>query len=223
MASPKITRICRICGSQFRPLTYRQRLCSQKCRVSTRIKQITLVCRECGKEYTREPNQVRSGRKYFCSRECSSQHGQPFEKKFWAKVEKTENCWLWRGTLSNKGYGVTRFNKRRMLAHRVSFEIHHFPIPKGLEVLHLCDTPACVNPEHLETGTHSANMADCARKKHNCFGERQGSAKLTDKKVREARHLRFQGFTYLEISKHFNVTRHAISCAIRGKTWKHVS
>jgi len=223
MSKLKITRICRICNAPFNPRNQNQTLCSWACRAKSKITLVTLLCRECGKKYTREPNQVKNGRKYFCSRECGFKHGKPFEKKFWAKIEKTESCWLWRGTLNNRGYGVTRFKDKSALAHRVSFEIHNKPIPKGMEVMHLCDTPPCVNPKHLKVGTHAENMADCVNKKRNPYGEKHFFAKLTEETVKEAIELRAKGFTYVELGKHFNISRHSISLAIRGQTWKHLT
>lgn len=223
MASHKITRFCRVCGNQFNTYKKSQTLCSWDCRAKSKVTRITFICRECGNEFTREPNQAKSGRIYFCGRECSFKHGKPFEKKFWAKVSKTETCWLWLGTPNNKGYGATRFKGRRALAHRVSFEIHNYPIPKGLEVLHSCDTPACVNPAHLNLGTHRSNMTDCVQKDRQCRGERNGHAKFTDESVKEARRLRSTGATYLELEKHFNISRQTISRAVRGETWKHIN
>jgi hypothetical protein len=79
---------------------------------------------------------------------------------FWTRVYKTDTCWFWIGTLSKRGYGWFGIRKQPMAAHRVSWIAHFGEIPDGLEVLHKCDTPQCVNPEHLEIGTHAKNIKD---------------------------------------------------------------
>lgn len=67
-------------------------------------------------------------------------------------------CILWDHAFNSNGYGVVRHNGRLALAHRVAYETAVGPIPTGLELDHLCRTPACVNPEHLEPVTHQENM-----------------------------------------------------------------
>lgn len=69
--------------------------------------------------------------------------------------EPNTGCWLWLGTLDNKGYGRIG---RGSLAHRVAYELVVGPIPEGLELDHLCRTPACCNPAHLDPVTHAENM-----------------------------------------------------------------
>lgn len=88
------------------------------------------------------------------------------EARFWKRVEKTETCWFWKGTHLSNGYAVISLGKRdvKMLAHRFSWALAYGPIPEGLHVLHHCDTPGCVRPDHLFIGTHADNMADMARK-----------------------------------------------------------
>jgi hypothetical protein len=93
--------------------------------------------------------------------------------RFWAKVRQTEYCWLWTGSANRKGYGNfwpvshRRPGSRTMLAHRFSWELHFGPIPRGLFVLHECDNPFCVRPDHLFLGTQVDNMRDCHRKDRN--------------------------------------------------------
>lgn len=68
-------------------------------------------------------------------------------------------CWGWNGRILG-GYGVIqRFNKTKG-AHRVSYEIHHGPIPDGMMIMHKCDNKICTNPEHLEAGTSRQNVKD---------------------------------------------------------------
>lgn len=89
------------------------------------------------------------------------------EARFWAKVNKTPTCWLWTAS-ATKGYG--QFVSARPgyqshhQSHRVSYEIAHGSIPNGMSVLHRCDVPLCVNPDHLFLGTQSDNLADARAK-----------------------------------------------------------
>lgn len=81
-------------------------------------------------------------------------------ERFWAKVERDDDCWIWTGALVGAGYG--HFNqggeKRMMLAHRWAYEETRGPIPEGLVLDHLCMTKACVNPAHLEPVTQAVNI-----------------------------------------------------------------
>ena len=81
---------------------------------------------------------------------------QPVAVRFWAKVEKTETCWLWTGARSS-GYGRFRVGGRIIYAHRWSYEQVHGPIPDGLEIDHLCRVRHCVNPADLEVVTSREN------------------------------------------------------------------
>lgn len=78
-----------------------------------------------------------------------------------SQPEPNTGCWLWTGSARQSGRGDVRLpNPSRSIgAHRLAYELTKGPVPSGLEVCHLCDTPACVNPDHLVAGTHQFNMA----------------------------------------------------------------
>jgi len=88
------------------------------------------------------------------------------EERFWAKVEKTDDCWLWTGATFGDGYG----NCSRLRAHRVSWELANGPVPGGLCVLHHCDRPLCVRPRHLFLGTRKDNSDDKIAKGRHYWG-----------------------------------------------------
>lgn len=85
------------------------------------------------------------------------------EARFWANVEKTEECWVWLPARDGKLYGVFKALGEKT-AHRVSW-VHHFgPIPRGMCVCHTCDNPVCIFPDHLFLGSHKDNMRDMSAK-----------------------------------------------------------
>lgn len=84
-------------------------------------------------------------------------------ERFLKKVNKTDGCWLWTGCVAGR-YGLIRDNHKGLRAHRVSHQLFKGPTPSDLEVMHTCDNPVCVNPEHLVLGTHTDNMRDMFKK-----------------------------------------------------------
>ena len=87
-------------------------------------------------------------------------HGLSIVERWQKYVKQTPACWLWIGFCDEHGYGRLHVAGRPDLAHRLSWEIHYGAVPQGRYVLHKCDTPACVNPEHLYLGTQVDTIAD---------------------------------------------------------------
>lgn len=112
------------------------------------------------------------------------------------------------------------------LAHRLSWELFRGTIPTGAHVLHKCDTPACVNPDHLFLGTHSENMADMVRKgrSRGAVGVRNGSARLSEDDVREIRRVyALGGVSIRQIARRHGVSFGTIQELLAGKAWRHVA
>lgn len=83
--------------------------------------------------------------------------GSVTEERFWAKVEKTEDCWLWTGAKTRGDYGSFKSGGKVVKPHRYSFELLNGPIPPGLCVDHICHVRLCVRPEHLRLATNKQN------------------------------------------------------------------
>ena len=79
--------------------------------------------------------------------------------RFWSKVKPTDYCWTWEGCKNEDGYGNFR-HLGESLAHRISYQLIHGNISMEDQVLHSCDNPSCVNPDHLWIGNHQDNMKD---------------------------------------------------------------
>lgn len=151
-------------------------------------------------------------------------------ERFFQKVDKTNGgCWVWRGAVNNKGYGIFNYCGVTKLAHRVSWEFAKGRIPICMNVLHKCDTPRCVNPEHLFLGTQKDNMQDCSSKNRihvnwpaRC-GEKHGRSKLTEKQVKEIFRRRTQGEIGTKLATEFGVSRWTILQIVSGRAWKYLN
>jgi HNH endonuclease len=156
-------------------------------------------------------------------------------QRFWAYVQKTTTCWLWIGAKTKQGYGVLRIDGKNILVHRLSFELHVGPIPKGMYVLHRCDVRACILPEDLFLGTHLDNIHDMVQKNRHMTAKRLASplrgsqhpnAKLTEQSVSEI-YQRFQAAQgqlgiRTQLARELHVSISTISNVLKGEAWRHV-
>lgn len=94
-----------------------------------------------------------------------SEYTTSFRARFWSKVQRSPTgCWEWTRYRDRKGYGRFNVNNTPRLAHRVAWEVTYGAVPDGMCVLHRCDNPPCVNPDHLWLGVVADNQRDMARK-----------------------------------------------------------
>lgn len=130
-----------------------------------------------------------------------------------------EACWLWTRGLSSDGYGRIYLPgaRRATQAHRAAYEDAVGPIPPGKEVLHQCDTPACINPRHLRVGSHAENMAEMSARDRASRGQGNPRTKLTDEQVAEARRLAASGVPQKEIAALMQVSQPFMSRLVRGE------
>jgi hypothetical protein len=145
--------------------------------------------------------------------------------RFWKKVRKAETCWFWTAATKANGYGtIGRGGRGKGMeyAHRVSWEIHNGPVPKGLMVLHKCDVRACVNPDHLFLGTCDDNLKDCAAKGRMHPGEKNAGHKLKEQDVRLVRQLAASGIVHRLIAQAFGISRGQVGRIVDRTKWRHV-
>ncbi len=114
-------------------------------------------------------------------------HGSTVKERLeaYSVADPNSGCWLWVAAVSHNGYGLLGTGPGERRTHRLSYTEFKGPIPKGIKVLHRCDTPCCVNPEHLRLGTQQDNLTDMVQRGRSCFGELNGTAKLTNTEVLE--------------------------------------
>lgn len=155
-------------------------------------------------------------------------------KRFTKRINKQSNgCWLWEGSTDGR-YGRFLICGKYLAAHRFAYELWVNEIPPKHCVMHVCDTPLCVNPAHLRTGTAKANQQDRRNKgRHfvNCVpeakvcngkiakGSAHWSSKLTEEQVLAIRASPETGY---KLAKQYNVTQTTIHEIRKRKKWKHI-
>lgn len=131
-------------------------------------------------------------------------------------------CILWDGATYPTGYGRLYREGRTRYAHRDAYERAHGPIPRGMVVMHTCDTPACVNPDHLKLGTQADNLADMYAKGRGrkANGADHGLAVLTAEKAiaiyRDPR-------PKLRIAREYGIGCTTVGDIKKGRCWSHVT
>jgi hypothetical protein len=131
-----------------------------------------------------------------------------------------EGCWLYQGSLTTGGYGQFWWKGKNNRAHRVSFQLAYGDIHEYAIVRHKCHTPRCVNPKHLEIGTHADNMWDMVNAKRQASGAQNGNSRLVETEVAEivVRYLT-ETVSMAELGRSFGVSDVAVSGILHGKLW----
>lgn len=156
-------------------------------------------------------------------------HQAPMEQRFWRFVDKKsdDECWEWLGSKRPNGYGqISRPTRKEsgVSAHRYSWELaNKSTIPENMVVMHSCDNPSCVNPNHLSIGTHQENALDMIRKGRNRVvapkGEWNGKSILTEEMVKE---IRSSTLSHAALGRKLGVSPNCVRGVRIGRTWSHV-
>lgn len=169
------------------------------------------VCSICGNP--------RKAERMFCSRTCANinqrmvwNRSNPaiLRKIVLQRSKMAGDCWLWVGGKNHEGYGVLHINGRLTRAHRASYIAFKGDIPADRIIMHTCDNPTCVNPEHLLLGTHKNNSDDKIHKGRHC------NRKLTEGDVEIIR--KYDG-TIEKIAIMFGVSASTIARIKCGRIW----
>ena len=137
-----------------------------------------------------------------------------------SRVDPETGCAIFTGHIADTGYGLICIATKTLSAHRLAWECARGPIPAGLSVLHCCDVPACVNPEHLFLGSQGDNMNDMSAKGRSCRGEKNHRAKLT---AAEVLAILADRRPHRIIGRDMDVTKTTVGDIKRGRIWRHVT
>jgi Autographiviridae endonuclease len=153
---------------------------------------------------------------------------ETLQERLWRHcIPVTEcGCWIWLSALRTDGYGQLTFNHKHMSAHRASYEAFCNCIPDGFHVLHTCDTPQCINPDHLYIGKDKENARDRKmRGRHRWrahLGESHGRSLLSSNQVRGIRYDLESGESGKNVSIKYGVSTATISAIKTRRLWRHL-
>jgi len=197
--------------------------CSRACQHRMTGPPVLARCCICDQPFERPHSYGLRFRAAYCSFACYRRDRQSPER-FWAYANRepgvllphmTTPCWVWQGGRYPDGYG----SYRKRGAHRMAYELTYGAIPRGVEVLHRCDNPPCINPEHLFLGTHAENMHDAINKGRM---NAQHPHLTADQVVAIRRRAATQPFTYSALAQEYGVSKYAIFDVIKRRSWKHL-
>lgn len=126
-------------------------------------------------------------------------------------------CWIWTGQLDQTGYGVLKYHQKAYKAHRAMWALRNGPIPEGKYACHKCDTPACINPEHIFIGTQGDNMKDAKRK-----GRTRANRGRSDDEIRMAKAMVRGGMPRSKVAKHFGIDTGSMTRIMQGVLYANV-
>jgi hypothetical protein len=153
-------------------------------------------------------------------------HVESAKRRLSERTARSAECLLWQGCKGSRGYGSLGIGKNTTEgAHRIAWALANgVQPPRGMHVMHSCDTPACVNPDHLSIGTAADNQRDCSRKgrKNIAKGSRHKSAKTTEGQMIRAAQLFAGGMTYRCISERLGISRWSLMKTLQGHRWPHL-
>lgn len=133
--------------------------------------------------------------------------------------EPNSGCFLWTGFIDRlNGYGKLNYGGRCIGAHRLAYAAYKGIVPPRSFVCHSCDTPSCVNPDHLFLGTNSDNVTDRHKKGRTAYGEML--SKLTIKQIAA---IKSASGNQTEIGQRFGISQSQVSRIKLGQTWKHLN
>lgn len=122
--------------------------------------------------------------------------------RFWAKVDRSGECWIWKGATNDSGYGVFTIKRKPVIATRFALAIALYRVPVG-DVLHSCDTPACVRPRHLREGSQVENNGDMVKRGRQVRGTKHGRSRVA---VALRKQIAAAPGSAREVAKQFGVT-----------------
>lgn len=149
------------------------------------------------------------------------------EFRLLSKIVIIDDCWHWDGCRNEWQYGKILVNKKCKMAHRVAYEVWNGAIPIGKIIMHTCDCPPCINPQHLKIGTDLENSQDMYRKKRSKHfsGQENKNSKLTNNIVskikNEIKNNPYYG-QLADLAREHKISYSVIKKIKRGENWKHI-